>query len=188
MQAATPVPASGKPNYAYIDNENVNISVQKQGWKIDWGKLRNWLKKEYNVEKAYMFMWYLEEFTPMYKFFESLGYTLIFKPMNPNPKIPNKWNVDAELVLQAMIDYRSYYQAIIVSGDGDFACLVRHLQQRRKLGQVIVPNEKRYSDLLDEAAPGLITSLTPLKKKLSYRYPSPKKSKEQDIPEEEFYM
>ncbi|USN54278.1 MAG: NYN domain-containing protein [Candidatus Peribacteria bacterium] len=64
-----------------------------------------------------------------------------------------------------MIDYRSYYQAIIVSGDGDFACLVRHLQQRRKLGQVIVPNEKRYSDLLDEAAPGLITSLTPLKKK-----------------------
>lgn len=167
-----------KPNYAFIDNENVNISIQKQWWKIDRGKLIKRLKSEYNVGKAYMFMGYLETYQPMYNFFESLGYTLIFKPMNPNPKVPNKGNVDAELVLQAMIDYRAYYQAVVVSGDGDFACLMRYLHGRNKLAQVVVPNDKRYSDLIDEAAPGKITSLSPLRRKLSYR--KPRKKKEED--------
>ena len=67
---------------------------------MDRGKRIKWLQSEYNVTKAYMFMGYLETYQPMYDFFESLGYTLIFKPMNPNPKVPNKGNVDAELVLQ----------------------------------------------------------------------------------------
>jgi uncharacterized LabA/DUF88 family protein len=42
---------------------------------------------------------------------------LIFKPVNPNPRIPNKGNVDAELVLQAMIDKDVYDKAVLVSGD-----------------------------------------------------------------------
>ena len=59
-------------NYAFIDNENVNISVQRQGWKIDWGKLYSRLQDSFYVTKAYMFMGYLEQYQPMYDFFESL--------------------------------------------------------------------------------------------------------------------
>ena len=33
-----------------------------------------------------------------------------------------KENVDAELVLHAMIEYPNYDRAIIVTGDGDFYC------------------------------------------------------------------
>ena len=132
-------------NYAFIDNENVNISVQKQGWKIDRGKLLAWLQEDFSVTKTYMFMGYIEKYTPMYTFFEELGYTLIFKPVNPNPRGPNKGNVDAELVLQAMIDKDVYDQAVILTGDGDFACLVRHLREEHKLARVIVPNESRYA-------------------------------------------
>ena len=40
-----------------------------------------------------------------------------------------KGNVDAELVLQAMIDYQDYERAVIVTSDGDFACLVRYLYE-----------------------------------------------------------
>jgi uncharacterized LabA/DUF88 family protein len=35
-----------------------------------------------------------------------------------------KGNVDAELVLHTMIEYDNYSKAIIISGDGDFFCLV----------------------------------------------------------------
>ncbi len=45
-----------RANFAFIDNENVNVSVQKQKWKIDRGKFRERLRPERNVEVAYMFM------------------------------------------------------------------------------------------------------------------------------------
>ena len=58
-----------------------------------------------------------------------------------------KGNVDAELVLHAMIEYRNYDQAVIVSGDGDFFCLVKYLANNNKLRKLIVPNDKKYSSL-----------------------------------------
>lgn len=138
--------------YAFIDNENVNVSVQKQGRKIDRAKFRKRLKKEKHVEVAYMFMGYLPDYQEMYTFFQSLGYVLIFKPMSTNPNAPHKGNIDAELVLQAMIDIENYSQAIIVTGDGDFSCLVSYLRAQGKLESVIVPNQERYSELLNQAA------------------------------------
>ena len=58
-----------------------------------------------------------------------------------------KGNVDAELVLHSMIEYNNYDKAIIVSGDGDFHCLIEYLTKNDKLLKIIVPN-KKYSSLL----------------------------------------
>ncbi len=168
---------TNKPNYAFIDNENVNVSVQKQKRKIDRGKFREWLRTQWNVEVAYMFMGYLEEFEPMYEFFRSLDYVLVFRPMNPNPDIPNKWNIDTDLVLQAMIDWPNYHQAVIVSWDGDFASLVKHLQEQWKLSTVIVPNERRYSSFLGTAAWWHLLSLNNLKNELRYKAGGKKNTK-----------
>ncbi len=116
-----------------------------------------------------MFMGYVKKYESMYAFFSSLGYTLIFKPVNTNPRIPTKGNVDAELVLQAMIDIAAYDKAIIISGDGDFSCLVRYLREQDKLERLVVPNEKRYADLLNEAVgTQKIYSLSYLKDVLTY--------------------
>ncbi len=38
-----------------------------------------------------------------------------------------KGNVDADLVLKAMIEYPNYDRTVIVTGDGDFYCLVEYL-------------------------------------------------------------
>ncbi len=46
-----------------------------------------------------------------------------------------------------MIEWKNYEKAIIVSGDGDFHCLIEYLEKRKKLLKIIVPN-KRYSSLL----------------------------------------
>lgn len=61
------------------------------------------------------------------------------------PKV--KGNVDAELVLHAMIQLKNYDKAIIVSGDGDFHCLIEYLEKENKLCRILVPN-KHYSGLL----------------------------------------
>jgi uncharacterized LabA/DUF88 family protein len=163
------MPRTVHGNYAFIDNENVNMSVQKQWWKMDWGKLRGWLEKTYNVTKAYMFMGYSPEHQEMYTYFQQLGYVLIFKPMMHASSGLKKWNVDAELVLQAMIDLQEYHQAVIVTGDGDFACLVRYLYGQDKLATLIVPNQQRYSDLLNHAAKEKMVSCTTFRSALSYR-------------------
>lgn len=58
-----------------------------------------------------------------------------------------KGNVDAELVLHAVIKKGEYNKAIIVSGDGDFLCLIEYLVGEEKLLKIIVPN-RSYSSLL----------------------------------------
>ena len=46
-----------------------------------------------------------------------------------------------------MIDYDNYDKAVIVTGDGDFYCLVEHLLANRKLKALVVPNKHKYSSL-----------------------------------------
>ena len=36
--------------------------------------------------------------------------------------------LDAELVLHTMIEYPNYEKVVIVSGDGDFHCLIKYLR------------------------------------------------------------
>jgi len=80
---------------------------------------------------------------------KNAGYDLIFKPTVRNNEGKSKGNVDAELVLYAAkIEYDNYDKAIIVSGDGDFYCLIKFLNEQKKLGNVIIPNYQRYSKLL----------------------------------------
>jgi len=46
-----------------------------------------------------------------------------------------------------MIESPNYSKAVIVSGDGDFYCLIEYLFDKEKLKKIIVPN-KKYSSLL----------------------------------------
>ena len=57
-----------KPNnYAFIDSQNVNVSTQKFGWKMNWRELRKYLEQKYNVSKAFMFIGYVPEFEALYE-------------------------------------------------------------------------------------------------------------------------
>jgi uncharacterized LabA/DUF88 family protein len=154
-------------NYAYIDAQNVNLSIQNQGRKLDWRRLFVYLKERYKVQKAYMFIGFMPANQEMYNFFQTIWYTLIFKPVL-ELEGKTKGNVDAELVLQAMIDLNEYDQAVVVSGDGDFGCLVEYLYARSKLARLIVPNLHQYSIFLKKTAKERIDSLSNLKKKLGF--------------------
>ena len=136
--------------YAFIDSQNLNLGVKSQGWKLDWRKFRQYLRNKYNVTKAYLFIGQLSGNESLYAFLQECGYVLIFKPTlsrRVGDQVKTKGNVDAELVLHTMIQYKNYHGAIIVSGDGDFHCLIEYLEAKGKLLKILAPT-KHYSSLL----------------------------------------
>ena len=137
--------------YAFIDSQNLNLGVRSQGWKIDYKKFRLYLKNKYNVEQAYMFIGMVIGNQDLYTELQRAGFVLVFKPTVQyfkDGKLTVKGNVDAELVLSAAaVEYSNYDQAIIVTGDGDFMCLIDFLIERGKLLKLLTPNAK-YSKLL----------------------------------------
>lgn len=138
----------GEANYAFIDSQNLNLGVRSLGWRLDYKKFRLYLKNKYNVQKAYLFIGQLAGNEKLYLYLQEAGYILIFKPTVETKDGIVKGNVDAELVLHAAaIQYKNYSKAVIVSGDGDFTCLVEFLDERQKLLYVLTPN-RHYSSLL----------------------------------------
>lgn len=136
-------------NYAFIDAQNVHLGILEFGWKIDWRKFRIWLQNKFGVEKALIFIGYHKGNEGLYSSLQHAGFVCIFKPTLEYKDGTIKGNCDAELVLHsAAIELKNYDKAVIVSGDGDFACLIEFLQQRNKLEMLVVPNENKYSSLL----------------------------------------
>ena len=158
-------------NYAFIDSQNLNLGVQSLGWKLDFHKFRVYLKEKYNVEVAYLFIGYIPENQDLYGSLQKNGYILKFKPVLPNKDGNHKGNVDADLVLQAMIDCnnQNFDKAVIVTSDGDFYSLVKYFYENEKLEKVISPYLRTCSSLLKKTAKEKLLFMDNLRAKLEYK-------------------
>ncbi len=172
-----------KSNYAFVDSQNLNLGIQKAGWKMDWKKFRQFLQTEHNVGVAYLFIGYMQENESMYEQLHEAGYLIVLKPTvgmlkpqeteeeklkNEGEKKPAiKGNIDAELVLYAMKEMPNYKKAVIVSGDGDFYCLAEYLAKKKRLHHIMTPNWQ-YSSLLKPYEP-YILRLDQLRSQLAHR-------------------
>jgi len=138
--------------YVLVDSNNLNLAIKDCGWQLDFARFYIYLKDKYRVNKAFLFIGYVPGNEALYTFFQKAGYIVVFKPtliyQDKDGVEYLKGNVDAELVLHAMIEYPNYDKAIIVSGDGDFHCLIEYLEMQGKLLYVFIPNRKKYSALL----------------------------------------
>ncbi len=169
-------------NYAFIDSQNLNLGIQKMGWKLDWRRFRELLERDYGVSKAFMFIGYMQENEALYEQMHDLGYLIVLKPTvesvvadgdpNHEEKKTVKGNIDADLVLYALKEMPNYDKAVIVSGDGDFFSLAEYLIQENKLLHIMTPNWQ-YSSLLKEFEDNIVR-LDTMKKKLAY-YPRNRK-------------
>ncbi len=135
-------------NYAFIDSQNLNLNIRSQGWILDFKRFRVYLQEKYGVSNAFLFIGYLEENKKLYAFLKHAGYRCIFKPTLEHKTGEVKGNCDAELVLHTMIELISFDQALIVTGDGDFHCLVDYLVDKSKLCAILIPNKLKFSALL----------------------------------------
>ena len=137
--------------YAFIDSNNLHLAIKNCGWKLDFARFYVYLKDKYKIQKALLFIGYVPGNEALYTFLQKAGYLVIFKPTlecKKEDKTFTKGNVDAELVLHAMIEYPNYDKAVIISGDGDFYCLIEHLEKQKKLLHIFIPNQQKYSALL----------------------------------------
>jgi uncharacterized LabA/DUF88 family protein len=153
--------------FAFIDSQNLNLGVQSLGWKLDWRKLRQYLRNKYDVKKAFLFIGYLPGNEALYTSMQNKGFIVILKPTMELPSGKVKGNVDAELVLHTMIEYDNYSKAIIISGDGDFFCLIEYLVKNQKLLRLITPNIN-YSKLFKQYS-NFIVRLDQLRGSLEYK-------------------
>ncbi|MDP2598308.1 MAG: NYN domain-containing protein [Candidatus Liptonbacteria bacterium] len=153
-------------NFAFVDSQNVHKGIESLGWTLDWRKFRIHLLEKYSVKTAYLFIGFMPEHNDMYADLQKAGFVLKFKPVLSASTARIKGNVDADLVLQAMIDYYSYDKAVVVTSDGDFYSLIRHLHDNDKLRIVLSPYVKTCSTLLKKTAKEKIAFMDTLRPKL----------------------
>jgi uncharacterized LabA/DUF88 family protein len=156
-------------NFAFIDGNNLNLGIEALGWKLDWIKFRTYLTEKYNTSTAYMFVGYIPTNQDLYSSLQKAGYILVLKPTIPDKDGHAKGNIDADLVLQAMIDFNNYDKAIIVSSDGDFYSLVKYLYEHKKLRLVMSSYNRTCSSLLKKSAKEKIVFMDNLRGKLEYK-------------------
>ncbi len=154
-------------NYAFIDSQNLNLSIRSQGWVLDFRRFRRYLKDKCGVTEAFLFIGYVPENQDLYTNLQKYGYILIFKPTLKLPTGKVKGNVDAELVLHAMIEHQRYDKALIVTGDGDLYCLVDYLVRNDKLLKLMIPNKNKFSSLFRKMM-SRIVFMNNLRGKLAY--------------------
>lgn len=134
-------------NYAFIDSQNLNLAIRDQGWTLDFRRFRVYLEDKYCVTKAFIFIGFVPQNQDLYLSLQEAGYLLVFKPTLILPDGCVKGNIDAELVLHSMIEFPNFEKAVIVTGDGDFYCLVDFLAKNEKLRRLLIPNSHKFSSL-----------------------------------------
>lgn len=134
----------------FIDGANLYKSMKSGTDELDYAKFSRYLKDKYRPEAIYIFIGYIAAQQNLYKYLERCGYKLVFKETLQKRDGEIKGNVDAELVVQSLEDFYEikYEQGILVSGDGDFACLIDFWKRKSVKARILAPNKKRCSYLL----------------------------------------
>ncbi|MBS3922928.1 MAG: NYN domain-containing protein [Nitrosarchaeum sp.] len=133
----------------YIDGNNLYRSAKELGFEIDYKKFRGWLRQKYNANNVYLFIGLVPERVKFYEYLQSCGYILVFK-QTVSVGEKNKGNCDAELVLKTVSDFytKSFTSCMLITGDGDFGCIVEFLKDNNAITGVIAPDENKCSILI----------------------------------------
>ncbi len=133
----------------YIDGNNLYRAALELGFKIDYKKFRGWLRQKYNPKNVYLFIGFVPSRTTFYEYLQESGYILVFK-QTVSVGGTVKGNYDAELVLKTISDFytKSFTACILVTGDGDFGCLVEFLKDKKAISVILSPDENKCSILL----------------------------------------
>ena len=100
---------------------------------------------------------------------QKAGFTLIFKEVVYGTDGKPKGNCDADLVLQATRDVyeNSCEKLALITSDGDYASLVKFLQEKDKLKIILSPSIQEKCSILLKRTNAPITYLNDVKNKIS---------------------
>lgn len=134
--------------FVYIDGANLHQWSKPRGG-IDYRKFKIWLAEKYKTQTIYLFMGYVKGHEALYSQLSEWWYILIFKEtLEVEGKV--KGNCDAELVVKAVSNFyeEQSTRAILVTSDGDFACLVDFFKEKKHEVILLAPSKTYCSFLL----------------------------------------
>lgn len=131
-------------NFAYIDGANLHKGVKELGWKLDYRRFRRWLEDKYSIKRAYIFLGLVAKHKDLYTSLQEAGFTLVFKETTYDGDGNIKGNCDADLVLKTVVDCfeKNFTKAVLVSSDGDYACLAKFLKEKNVFYSLVSPSNK----------------------------------------------
>ena len=144
--------------YVFVDVANIFYSQRTLKWKISYEKLINYFKKECDLGKCYVYTGVFNEDHGQEKFLNMLkkhGYILKTKPVKKiltrDSKIEWKADLDVELSFDMDDLSNEYDTAVLLSGDSDFAYILRRIKSKGK--RVIVMSTRGHIalELIKEA-------------------------------------
>lgn len=129
---------------AFIDGANLYRGIQSLGWELDYKRFRVWLHDKYGVTTAFIFIGLVPKYKALYTQLQQAGFVLVFKETTVDSDGVPKGNCDTELVLKAVSGYyeREYNTAVVVSSDGDYACLAQFLRDKKAFRSLLSPHKQ----------------------------------------------
>jgi len=138
-------------NLAFIDGQNLHLGTSQNGWNVNFGKFRVYLRDKYGVKEAYYFLGYVSEVEQdLYNNLQKAGFIVLFKEHNPALRGTKKGNVDTDIVFEIMknlVDNTDFGKVVLVSGDGDYKKVVDYLMRKNRFLKILFPNKKFASSL-----------------------------------------
>jgi hypothetical protein len=140
-------------NQAFIDGQNLFLGTtsDKNPWKVDLYRFREYLRKKYFVKTAYYFIGCKDRrFQELYDRILDADYKLIFRAHSNMLGSAKKGNVDTDIVFMTMKNFhetRSDEKFFLVSGDGDYYRMIKYLSKQNRLGKILFPSSRRASSL-----------------------------------------
>ena len=140
-------------NIAFVDGQNLHLGTTQASfpWKIDLYKFREYLRKKYQVTKAFYFLGVVDEArNDLYTSIQDAGFILIFRQHTSFMVGKKKGNVDSDIIFSIM---KSLYkneisdQILLIAGDGDYKMLVDFLIEESRLKKILFPDQARASSL-----------------------------------------
>jgi len=144
--------------YVFIDAANILYSQRTLGWRVDYQKLKEYLKKECDLKGLYFYTGKIGKDHKQKRFLEKMvnyGYQVKSKEVKMIKVGTNvyerKGDLDAELIIDALKNIDNFDTCILMSGDSDFASLVDELKAKDKWVIVISTRGHISKELLDRA-------------------------------------
>lgn len=140
----------------FIDVANVVYSLNDLGWKIDYKKLQSYFKDNGKLVDIYFYYSTHKENVGQANLLEMLarkGFKTVIKDVKVIRRKDGsslyKGNCDVELTIDMIDTLAAYDTAILMSGDSDFAPLIKYVQKRGKKVLVISSRDHISKELIE---------------------------------------
>ncbi|MFH1046695.1 MAG: NYN domain-containing protein [Patescibacteria group bacterium] len=156
---------------AYVDGANLHKGIGSLGWVLHYGRFRSWLRQKYGVSDACLFIGLIPKHAALYTALQEAGFRLVYKEVVYGEGGMSKGNCDADLVLQVVRDYfeGQLKHAVLVSSDGDYAPLVRFLQDKNVPCTIVSPAVSAKCSVLLKRTNAPILYLQDIRQKIDFR-------------------